>query len=632
MKAVPLFLVLGAALLPGAVPAARQAPDDHRLLLHLLRHQIGEERYSVAPGDTRSTLTAHFEYHDRGATIALDGTLDFGPDYTPLSFEAHGKTYRYFGVNASVPRVEAAPPVFTLDGMAPVSAQGLLVHYWLAHGRPASITVLPSGDRVQVRERGTDRLGSPDHRMLQRYSIAGVIWGTETLWLDDRGDVAALMTTAGAMPFEAVAEPLEPNLDAFIRAGIADRLADAAAEANLLRPLQGARFALVGGRLIDGTGAPAIEPAVVIVDQGRIEAAGPERRVHVPAGVPTIDVSGHSILPGLWDTHAHVGQFDWGPVYLAAGVTTVRDMGGEFDHVVAERDAWGAGRALGPRALLAGLVDGPGPKAFGSVTAAGAEEASAVVRRYKEAGFQQIKLYNQLDRETVKALIEAAHASGMTVTGHIPNVLTLREAVQLGMDQVAHLVVHGVPGSPEVRDTIAFLKAHHTVMDPTISWNELLGRSADTTVASFQPGIAHVAAPLRRLIESANGGAITPEQAHDRLARSLAIVKEIHDAGIPFVAGTDKGVPGVSVAREIELYVQAGLTPIEAIRAATAVPARVMGLADDTGTLARGKRADLIVVDGNPLERISDIRNVALVCTDGRLYETSRLWSAGGFH
>jgi imidazolonepropionase-like amidohydrolase len=255
------------------------------------------------------------------------------------------------------------------------------------------------------------------------------------------------------------------------------------------------------------------------------------------------------------------------------------------------------------------------------------------VQRYKAAGFQQMKLYTLLDRPTVAAIIRAAHDNGMTVTGHIPSAITggMREAIEMGMDHVAHLTVRDAPGSDALRDTIAFLKAHDTVIDPTVSWNELLGRSPQTPIESFQPGIAHAAPALRRLIEGANGGNVTPEQASDRLSRSLQIVRALHDAGIPIVAGTDKGVPGVSVAREIELYVQAGLTPMEAIRAATAVPARVMGLANESGTIRAGLRADLIVVDGNPLERISDIRNVRMVCANGRLYQAAPLWKAGGF-
>ena len=207
----------------------------------------------------------------------------------------------------------------------------------------------------------------------------------------------------------------------------------------------------------------------------------------------------------------------------------------------------------------------------------------------------------------------------------------MREIVEMGMDHIAHLTVRDAPGSDALRDTIAFLQAHKTVIDPTLSWNELLGRSAATSIASFIPRVEHVAPPLRRMLDAANGGPVAPEQARERLARSLKIVKALHDGGVPIVAGTDKGVPGVSLAREIELYVMAGMPPMDAIRAATAVPAQAMGLARDTGTLAAGLRADLIVVDGNPLERIGDIEKVSMVATSGRLYDTAPLWRAGGF-
>jgi imidazolonepropionase-like amidohydrolase len=148
-------------------------------------------------------------------------------------------------------------------------------------------------------------------------------------------------------------------------------------------PLQRSRFALTGGRLIDGTGATAIERSTVLVRDGRIEAAGPVGTVPVPPGVPVVDVTGKTVLPGLWDMHAHVGQAEWGPVYLASGVTTARDMGGELDAAVTLRDSWSANRAVGPRLLLAGLVDGPGPASFGHVTAATPDEGRAVVGRYK---------------------------------------------------------------------------------------------------------------------------------------------------------------------------------------------------------------------------------------------------------
>jgi imidazolonepropionase-like amidohydrolase len=610
--------------------ALSQSPDKS-LALYLLGHRIGAEQYSI----DSSTLKAHFEYLDRGTKVALDTTLTFAKDFTPLSFESHGKSYRYFSVDASVPKASGAPNTFTLDGMAPISAQVLLIRYWLAHGRPAAITLLPSGDTVRIRQtKGSSDVLALHGHPADTYTIDGVVWGTETLVLDAVDfDVISAATSAGVLAFEVLNSEL---LDSTAASQLSlmtrwSRIETASNSTRAVQPVQSSRFALVGGRLIDGTGGSPVEMSTVIVGDGKIEAAGPAGQVPVPRGVPRIDVSGKSILPGLWDMHAHVGQSEWGPVYLASGVTTARDMGGEFGLVAGLGDVWRDGKAAGPRLLLAGLIDGPGPASFGEVTAANPEEGRAAVRRYKARGFQQIKLYSLLDKPTVAAIIEAAHAAGMTVTGHIPTGMKMREAVEMGMDHVAHLTVRDAPGSDALRDTIAFLKSHGTVIDPTISWSEMLGRSAQTPLASIQPGLEHVTQPLRRMLESANGGTVTPEQARDRLTRSLQIIRALHDAGIPIVAGTDKGVPGVSVAREIELYVQAGISPMDAIRAATAVPARVMGLAGDSGTIAPGLRADLIVVDGNPLDRISDIRNVMMVCTDGRLFDTAPLWKAGGF-
>jgi imidazolonepropionase-like amidohydrolase len=627
--------ISAAFLLAMQAAQAPQAPAaGATLALHLLGHRIGEERYSIESRGETSVFAAHFEYRDRGTPVALDGTLTFSSkDFTPLSFEVHGKSYRYFSVNTSVPAAPKTAATFTLDGMAPISVQSVLIQYWIAHGKPPLMHIAPFGDTIRIREvPESTEIHYLHNHAARRFIVDGVVWGQEVLLLDAVDfQVVAVGTTAGVLDFEAATADVSPDRTTTFARTIRGLTLEAGTTMPRVEQIRGLHFALTGARLIDGTGAAPIEKAVVIVNNGKIEAAGSADAVRIPKGVPSFDVAGKTILPGLWDMHAHVGQAEWGPVYLAAGVTTARDMGGEFEPVIRLRDSWRDGSLVGPRLLLAGLVDGPGPNAFGIVTAANADEARAVVRRYKTAGFQQMKIYSLVDKPTTQAVIDAAHGVDMTVTGHIPNGLTLRDVVTMGFDNVAHLVVRGTPGTPEVNDTIAFLKQHNTVMDPTISWNELLGRSAQTPVASFLPGIEHVAPPLRRMIESANGGDITPEQAQARLTNSLAIIKALHDAGLPIVAGTDKGVPGVSVIREIELYVQAGMTPIDAIRAATAVPAMVMGLDKESGTIAAGLRADLIVVDGNPLTSISDLRHVAYVCANGRLFETAALWAAGGF-
>jgi imidazolonepropionase-like amidohydrolase len=265
------------------------------------------------------------------------------------------------------------------------------------------------------------------------------------------------------------------------------------------------------------------------------------------------------------------------------------------------------------------------------VAATTPEEGREVVRRFREEGFQQVKLYNQLAPDVVAAIASEAHRLGMTVTGHVPTAMTLREAVEAGMDHIAHLAVRDEPGSEDLRRTTAFLRDHGTVLDPTLSWGELLGRSTSTPIAEFQPGFPKIPPPLQRLFDSAGNSEITPEDARARLDRSLRIVGELHAAGVPIVAGTDEGIPGHSLHREIELYVEAGMTPLEAIRSATIVPARAMELEKDLGTIEAGKRADLVVLDADPLERISNVRTVRFVVTGGRMYEAADLWRSVRF-
>jgi imidazolonepropionase-like amidohydrolase len=213
----------------------------------------------------------------------------------------------------------------------------------------------------------------------------------------------------------------------------------------------------------------------------------------------------------------------------------------------------------------------------------------------------------------------------------VPNGLTIQQAVDAGMDQIAHLAIRGEAGDAEVASTIALLKERKTVMDPTQSWNELLGHAVGTPIAAFQPGVSKIPAPLNRLFSNAGASGIDAAAARARLERGLRIVKALHDAGVPIVVGTDEGIPGHSVHREIELYVEAGLTPMQALQAATIVPARAMKLDAELGTIERGKRADLVVLNANPLETIRNIRSVRWTIGDGRIYDAAALWKSVRF-
>jgi imidazolonepropionase-like amidohydrolase len=202
--------------------------------------------------------------------------------------------------------------------------------------------------------------------------------------------------------------------------------------------------------------------------------------------------------------------------------------------------------------------------------------------------------------------------------------------VDSGTDNVAHLPVHGDTASEAVKQQIRMLAAHHVVIDPTVSWNELLGHSNAESLTSFQPGFAEAPWPLRESYGSVRNAGDTAT-THRALRGQLAVIKAMHDAGVPIVAGTDYGLPGFSLLRELELYVEAGLTPLDAIRSATVVPAQVMGMSAEVGSIAPGKRADLVVLDADPLADIHNLRTGRFVIVGGRMYDMAALRRAVRF-
>jgi imidazolonepropionase-like amidohydrolase len=368
--------------------------------------------------------------------------------------------------------------------------------------------------------------------------------------------------------------------------------------------------------------------------------------VLVPAGLAREDARGKTIIPGLWDMHVHFEQVEWPVAQLAAGVTTARDVGNELELATGLRDAIAAGRVPGPRLLLAGLIDGA-PDGLGAFVAGTPDEARAVVNRYHDAGYQQIKIYGSLPPALVPVVAAEAHRLGMTVTGHVPRGMNARQFVEAGGDQINHLgfmlaVMQPPPPagqprppfdltSPMAQDAIAFFKAHGTVLDPTLARSEQNSHPKDSAFAVYEPGAAHAPPELLEALNASGSASATASARLLNLERASRLVTALVHAGVPVVAGTDLVVPGYSIGRELELYVRAGMTPMEALQSASIVPARVMHLDGESGTLERGKRADLVILDGNPLDNISNVRRVHAVVAAGRLYRPDPLWRAAGF-
>jgi imidazolonepropionase-like amidohydrolase len=533
--------------------------------------------------------------------------------------------------------------------------QMLMVRFWATHGSPAQMDTLPSG-HVKIEPRGQDTINVDGADvMLDRYTVEGLIWGRETLWFDSsRKLIAAVTLDAEFDHFEAIRAGYEHALGKFVGRAGEDGMA---ALAEMSKGISGSHedtLALVGGTLIDGTGSAPVPDSAVLIEKGRIIAAGPRSTVKIPGRAKKIDVRGKTILPGLWDMHAHFEQAEWGPIYLATGATTVRDCGNELEFITAVRDAIANGHGLGPRMLLAGIVDGSGPLAIGVERVDTPEQARMWTDRYHAAGFQQMKIYSSVKLEELAAVAEEAHRLGMTVTGHVPEGLNAYQTIPAGQDQINHIQyvaaimrpplaedVRGIPqmqanaavdiSSPEAQKAIAFLVEHGTVVDPTMALFEFFTATSAKPPASFEPGVTKVAPELAEQLSGADPPSARSELLEKVFEKDVEILGALHRAGIPIVAGTDQTVPGHSLHREIEIYVQAGFTPMEAIQAATIVPARVMGLDKEVGTVEAGKRADVIILGGNPLESIHNIRKVEYVITNGTMYNCAELWRSVGF-
>lgn len=668
--------ICGAVIVAGmAAPLeARQGATDTvergTFRLHKMEQPIGQESYEIRRDGDSLVVKMEFLFTDRGTPVPLEASFRAAADLTPEAFSIKGRTSRATetdqALEVSKDKVrmrnrdhwtEAArpPQFFPIAGYAPTTMQMLMVRYWAVHGSPAELAAFPSG-RAKVEPGGKDTIKVDGKDVtLARYTIEGLIWGRETLWFDSGNNLVAAVTRDAEFDhFEALREGYESALGKFVGIAGADGMAGLAEMAKKISGSRADTLAIIGGTLVDGTGGEPVPDSAVVIEKGRIIAAGPRSKVKIPHGANKVDVRGKTILPGLWDMHAHFEQVEWGSVYLAAGVTTVRDCGNEFEFLVSVRDAIQNARGLGPRLLVAGVVDGSGPLTLGTQIVDTPEQAKTWVDRYHDAGFQQIKIYSSVKLDEVQVIAEEAHRLGMSVTGHVPQGLDAYQTIQAGQDQINHIQYVAdimrppIPAtadreerltahanvkldSPEAQKALAFLIEQGTVVDPTLALDELYTANSSKPPVSFEPGASKVAPELAEQL-SLNW---PPSPLTDLLQRvfekDMAIVGALHRAGVPIVAGTDQAVPGHSLHREIELYVQAGFKPMEAIQAATIVPARAMGLDKELGTIEPGKRGDVIIVNGNPLEAIHNIRKVEFVVTNGALYNCAELWRSVGF-
>lgn len=413
--------------------------------------------------------------------------------------------------------------------------------------------------------------------------------------------------------------------------------------------------------VIDATGTPPQAHRTVIVRDGKIEEIL-DSADRIRTKLPGVHVNGTGkfLIPGLWDMHVHMVFGDWFPrgkevtlpLFVANGITGVRDMGGELEVLQQWRKEITAGTLIGPRMMISGpMLDGPQPRFPSSIAIKTPEDGRRAVDDLKRRGADFIKLQSLIPRDAVFAIADEARKQGIPFVGHVPDSVRASEASNAGQKSFEHLI--GIfEGSSPLEDAFlkgpktegqflstydparaatlfALLAKNHTWQCPTLVWERggnLLDQTdfARDTRARYAPGYWKDVT-WKRFTEEIVHGFNTDDPGIRRrfVEKELEVVNTMHRAGIPFLAGTDTppGVyifPGFSLHEELQRFVAAGFTPMEALQTATLNPAKFLGMDDRLGTIEKGKLADLVLLDANPLDDIRNTQKIAAVIVNGR--------------
>jgi imidazolonepropionase-like amidohydrolase len=415
-------------------------------------------------------------------------------------------------------------------------------------------------------------------------------------------------------------------------------------------------------RLFDAEARKFLDDQTVIVDGGKIAQVGAASSIKPPQGIQTFDGRGKTLLPGLWDCHLHIGNDFTGLQALSMGVTSIRDPGNDDKLTVDRRERNQRGELLLPNVYPSSLIDGKGPFAAQVANAATSEaEAIAFVRAAKANGFRGVKFYGTLNKAWLPAAAAEAHKLGLHVHGHIPVGMRPLEAINAGYDEITHVnwiimqampesviaVSNGImrfegPGryakdvdldSGAIKQIIDVMAAKKIYSDPTmVAFEGLYVPENGDLSPAYAPFVGSLPPTTERGFRQ--GGFAVPKdltRADYRAswAKMVAMLGKMHKAGVPIVAGTDGA--GIELIRELEIYVEAGMTPAEAIAAATIVPAHLVGVDKNTGSIKPGKTADLVLVEGDPSRRVGDLRQTRTVMLGGKLLDADQLRAAAGF-
>jgi imidazolonepropionase-like amidohydrolase len=646
------------------VSYAAAAPQTLRYTISSNGEIAGHE-VDVYQADGRVETT--FEFNDRGRGPKIAAVYVVDANSMPLKVDESGNDYlkapvdEHFEVKDGIARWKstaehgqsAAGAFYISNNAAGAETAFLIAALQNAHGAP--VRLLPAGEARL--ERLTDVM-LEDHGQKMHvtdFAITGLSFEPQTVWLDDDGHIFGFP----GKWFALLREGWEKTNDQLYAIDLKVRDERYGRLAKDLTRHPAHALAIEHVRLFDSEQAVTREDQTVVVSGDRFTAVGPSSSVRVPDGAERIDGSGKTLLPGLFDMHVHAQALD-GILNIASGVTSVRDMGNDIDELRHLQDQWDAGTAIGPHIWKSGFIDGHSPfQAPTGLYADNAAEAEAAVNRYADLGYVQIKVYSSLKPELLPGIIKVAHSHGLRVSGHIPNGMIASQFVEEGADEIQHInfiflnflasqvkdtrtperfTAVGANAakldlqSKPVKDFIQLLLDHHTTVDVTVGTFEGMFTARPGQVSpDLAPVLKRLPAQVQR---SAYAGGLPVTSDNDQLYKDsyramLQMTKRMYDAGVPILAGTD-ATAGIMLHRELELEVQAGIPAAKSLQIATLNAARVLKQDKELGSIAEGKRADFLLVEGNPADHISDIRRCRLVMKNGTIFNSGDLYAAVG--
>ena len=645
----------------GASTAAALA-DTERFAVFRQDTNIG--RVVVETSGNRAKVEFDVKDNGRGPTVAEDIALDSNglPDSWKITgtqtfggkidetFERAGNvsSWRDSGGPGSA---TGAPRLYIAQSASPFALQVYARALIKAGG---SLDILPGGT-VKLTKGETLTLKGPSGDVqVTRYELTGLDLNPSTMLLDGEGRLVALPSASGGI-VRAGFEGENAHLRKLAAGWQSARWATMQRETarHFAGPVR-----IINVRLFDPV-AKALTPRVSVVVNGNVIASiQPPDRAPTP-GEAVIDGAGGTLVPGMFEMHAHLGE-SGALLNLLAGITSVRDMGNSYTVLDALDHRIASGEVAGPRITRGGFIEGKSPfnSSNGFVVDSEARAVEAV-RWYAARGYPAIKIYNSIDPKWVPAMAGEAKALGMRVMGHVPAFTTADAMIAAGYDEVTHINQLSLgwiikPGedtrtlfrltalgrlpaldldSAPVQSTLDTMKAKGIALDPTLGIHENLLLNRNGVIApGAQDYFAHMPVGVQRDLkqEWSNadtfGGAANAQAAFDKLTELL---RRVHAKGIFIVPGTDTG-GAFTYHRELELYTRIGMTPAQVLARATLDMARYLGQDQRLGSIARGKLADFFLIPGDPTQDIKAIKTISLVAKDGVFYFPAEVYPRFG--